>query len=175
MIEAVAIGAVAGGTSILLPTLGEVVSERSGVINLGTEGSMLAGALAAYIVGIQTGNPWIGIVAGMAGSEAFLSLLNDLASLSLVVPYMFVALAYIRARRKGMNAPFKMVRSTPVAIAVGVLVLVVSGAGYRGAGLYALQADSIDWLYVGIVYGGPVLLIGLGLLLRARASGDRSE
>ncbi|MCA9290822.1 MAG: hypothetical protein KDA25_06815 [Phycisphaerales bacterium] len=111
----------------------------------------------------------------MAGSEAFLSLLNDLASLSLVVPYMFVALAYIRARRKGMNAPFKMVRSTPVAIAVGVLVLVVSGAGYRGAGLYALQADSIDWLYVGIVYGGPVLLIGLGLLLRARASGDRSE
>jgi amino acid transporter len=110
--------------------------------------------------------PLLSIVAGLAGSEAFISLLNDLASLSLVVPYMFVALAYVRARQKGMDAPFKMARSTPVAVAVGVLVLVVSSAGYLGAGLYALQADPIDWIYVGIVYGGPVLLIGLGLLLR---------
>ena len=111
--------------------------------------------------------PLLSILAGLAGSEAFIALLNDLASLSLVVPYMFVALAYIRARQKGMDAPFKMVRSTPVAVAIGGLVLVVSSAGYLGAGLYALQADPIDWIYVGIVYGGPVLLIGLGLLLRA--------
>ncbi|MCC5950987.1 MAG: ABC transporter permease [Acidimicrobiia bacterium] len=68
-VEAVLAGAVAGGTSILYPTLGEVISERAGVINLGTEGSMLAGALTAYAVGIQTGNPWAGVVAGMvAGS-----------------------------------------------------------------------------------------------------------
>jgi len=111
--------------------------------------------------------PLLSILAGLAGSEAFIALLNDLASLSLVVPYVFVALAYIRARRQGMDAPFKMVRSTPLAVAIGVLVLVVSGAGYLGAGLYALQADPIDWIYVGIVYGGPVLLVGLGLLLRA--------
>jgi len=110
--------------------------------------------------------PLLSIVAGMAGSEALIALLNDLSSLSLVVPYVFVALAYIRARMAGMDAPFKMVRSTPVAIAIGVLVLVVSGAGYLGAGLYALQADPIDWIYVAIVYGGPVLLVGLGLLLR---------
>jgi amino acid transporter len=95
-----------------------------------------------------------------------LTLLNDLASLSLVVPYIFVTLAYIRARRNGMDAPFKMVRSTPLAVAIGVLVLIVSSAGYLGAGLYALQADPVDWLYVAIVYGGPFMLIGLGLLLR---------
>lgn len=64
MIEAVLAGAVAGGTSLLFPALGEVVSERAGVINLGTEGSMLTGALAAYVVGIETGNPWLGVVAG---------------------------------------------------------------------------------------------------------------
>jgi amino acid transporter len=110
--------------------------------------------------------PLLSVVAGLAGSEAFIELLNDLASLSLVVPYMFLALAYVRARQKGMDAPFKMVRSTPVAVAIGVLVLVVSSAGYLGAGLYALQADPINWIYVGTVYGGPVLLIGLGLLLR---------
>ena len=106
------------------------------------------------------------MLAGLTGSEAFLTLLNDLASLSLVVPYIFVTLAYIRARINGMDAPFKMVRSTSLAVAIGVLVLVVSSAGYLGAGLYALQEDPIDWLYVAIVYGGPLLLIGLGLLLR---------
>ncbi len=111
--------------------------------------------------------PLLSILAGLAGSEAFIALLNDLASLSLVVPYLFVALAYIRARQKGMDAPFKMARSTPVAVALGVLVLAVSAAGYLGAGLYALQSDPIDWTYVGIVYGGPVLLVALGLLLRA--------
>lgn len=111
--------------------------------------------------------PLLSILTGLAGSEAFLTLLNDLASLSLVVPYIFVTLAYIRARRAGMDAPFKMVRSTPLAVAIGILVLIVSSAGYLGAGLYALQADPIDWLYVVTVYGGPFMLIGLGLLLRA--------
>jgi hypothetical protein len=43
---------------------------------------------------------------------------------------------------------------------------VVSSAGYLGAGLNKLQADPIDWIYVGTLYGGPALLIGLGLLLR---------
>ncbi len=59
-----------------------------------------------------------------------------------------------------------ILRSTPVAVAIGVLVLVVSSAGYLGAGLFALQKKPIDWIYVGTVYGGPVLLIGLGMLLR---------
>jgi len=119
--------------------------------------------------------PLLSMLTGLEGSEAFLTLLNDLASLSLVVPYIFVTLAYIRARINGMDAPFKMVRSTPLAVAIGVLVLIVSCAGYLGAGLYALQAESVDWLYVATVYGGPALLIGLGLLLRTlslRAYGD---
>ena len=55
---------------------------------------------------------------------------------------------------------------THLAIGIGVVVLVVSAAGYLGAGLYALESDPVDWLYVAIVYGGPLLLIGLGLLLR---------
>jgi hypothetical protein len=54
-----------------------------------------------------------------------------------------------------------------VAIGIAVLVLVVSAAGYFGAGLYALQADPIDWIYVGTVYGGPLALILMGIALRA--------
>ena len=111
--------------------------------------------------------PLLSIVAGLKGSEAFISLLNDLSSLSLVIPYAFIALAYIRVRRNGMRAPFQMTSSTPLAIAIGILVLVVSAAAYFGAGLHAVLEDPIDWTYVGIVYGGPLLLIGLGVVLRA--------
>ena len=39
-------GAVRGGTSIMYAGLGETISERAGIINLGTEGSMLLGSVA---------------------------------------------------------------------------------------------------------------------------------
>lgn len=57
-------GGVRGGTSILYAGLGETVSERAGVINLGTEGCMLVGALGAYAAAAETGSPWWGVLAG---------------------------------------------------------------------------------------------------------------
>lgn len=63
-------GGVRGGTSILYAALGETVSERSGVINLGTEGAMLGGALSAYIVAAETGNPWLGLLVGAIAGAA---------------------------------------------------------------------------------------------------------
>lgn len=68
-------GGVRGGTSIMYAALGETVSERAGVINLGTEGSMLVGALSAYAVGVETGSPWWGALAGAVGG-GLLSLLH---------------------------------------------------------------------------------------------------
>jgi len=63
-------GAVRGGTSILYAALGETVSERAGVINLGTEGCMLVGALAGYAFTAITGNPWLGVLAAAAAGGA---------------------------------------------------------------------------------------------------------
>ena len=57
-------GGVAGGTSILFAALGETISERAGVVNLGTEGSMLAGACTGYAVAAETGSPWVGALGG---------------------------------------------------------------------------------------------------------------
>ncbi|NWG32836.1 MAG: ABC transporter permease [Chloroflexi bacterium] len=56
---------VATGTVLLFATLGEVLAERSGVLNLGVEGMMLIGAMTAFSVTIATGNPWIGMFAAM--------------------------------------------------------------------------------------------------------------
>lgn len=66
----VSVGAVRGGTSILFAALGETIAERAGIINLGTEGSMLVGALAAYAVTASSGSPWIGLLGGIAAGGA---------------------------------------------------------------------------------------------------------
>lgn len=77
----VMVGAVRGGTSILYAALGETVSERAGVINLGTEGCMLVGALTGYAVTASTGNPWVGVLAG-AAAGALLALVHAVLVLS---------------------------------------------------------------------------------------------
>jgi len=56
---------VASGTVLLFATLGELLAERSGVMNLGVEGMMLLGAMSAYSVAIATGNPWLGVLVAM--------------------------------------------------------------------------------------------------------------
>jgi amino acid transporter len=121
----------------------------------------------AFIVSVLMLIPLFSLMSGMSESERFIVLLNDLSSLALVIPYVFVAIAYIRARLGGMNAPFKMAQSNTIAIGIASVVVLVSIAGYLGAGLFAIQAEQIDWTYVAIIYAGPAVLIGFGLLLRS--------
>ncbi len=47
---------------ILFAALGELVSERSGVLNLGIEGMMTIGGFAGYLAAYHTGSPWIGVL-----------------------------------------------------------------------------------------------------------------
>ena len=68
------------GTAILFATIGEIFAERAGVLNLGVEGMMLMGAVTAYGVAHQSGNPWLGLVAaalvgaGLALLHAFVTI-----------------------------------------------------------------------------------------------------
>ncbi|MCE5201503.1 MAG: ABC transporter permease [Synergistaceae bacterium] len=62
-IIAILASAVRSGTPVLYATLGEVLSERAGVMNLGLEGVMLTGAYAGFAVTRATGDPWLGILA----------------------------------------------------------------------------------------------------------------
>ena len=66
LLSEVLTGGITGGTSIQFAAQGESISERGGVVNLGTEGSMLCGALAAYAIASKTGHPWFGALAGAA-------------------------------------------------------------------------------------------------------------
>jgi len=72
----------AAGTPLVFAALGELVTERSGVLNLGVEGMMLVGAVIAFIVASNTKSPWLGVAAGIAAGAA-LSLLFAVVTLTL--------------------------------------------------------------------------------------------
>jgi simple sugar transport system permease protein len=63
-------GAVAAGVPLLLAGLGEQMSEKAGVLNIGIEGMMLMGAYLGFLVAFESGNGALGFVAGMAGGMA---------------------------------------------------------------------------------------------------------
>jgi ABC-type uncharacterized transport system permease subunit len=55
---------------LLLAALGEIYAERSGVVNVGVEGTILLGALASYLVAVMTGSPLLGILAAVLAALA---------------------------------------------------------------------------------------------------------
>lgn len=65
---AIAAGTLRGSAPFLFISLGECLTEKSGKINLGLEGTLLTGAMSAYAISYLTGSPWLGVlVAGLAG------------------------------------------------------------------------------------------------------------
>lgn len=63
-------GSIAAGTPLLYATLGEVIAERAGIINLGLEGVMLMGAVVGFSTTVQTGSAAVGIfAAALAGGS----------------------------------------------------------------------------------------------------------
>lgn len=73
--------AVVAGTPLLLATLGEILTEKVGNLNLGVEGMMLLGAVAGFLLGYNTGNPIIALIAA-AGAGAFGALVYAILTVS---------------------------------------------------------------------------------------------
>ena len=63
MLEAILLTIVTAATPLLLAAIGELVVERSGVLNLGVEGMMVMGAVTGFAVALSTGSPWLGVLA----------------------------------------------------------------------------------------------------------------
>lgn len=70
IVEQVLSTAIPGSVALIYPALGELISERAGVINLGTEGAMLAGALGGIATTIGTGNIWLGLLVSLVAGAA---------------------------------------------------------------------------------------------------------
>jgi simple sugar transport system permease protein len=70
-------------TPILLAALGELVVEKSGVLNLGVEGMMIVGAVTGFIVAVETGSPALGFVAAALGATVLALLFGVLTQVFL--------------------------------------------------------------------------------------------
>ncbi len=82
----------AAGTPLAFAALGELVTERSGVLNLGVEGMMLVGAVVAFIVATSTHQPWLGALAGAAAGAAMAAIFGVI-TLSLMANQVATGLA----------------------------------------------------------------------------------
>jgi general nucleoside transport system permease protein len=80
------------GTVLLFAAVGEIFAEPAGVLNLGVEGMMLIGAVAAYSTAVSTGNAWLGIPLAMAAAGA-LSLLHAVVTIHLRADQVISGLA----------------------------------------------------------------------------------
>ena len=70
LITSILVATIVAGTPLIIVALGQLIAERSGVLNLGAEGMMAMGAIAGFAVTHHTGNPWLGVIAGMAAGMA---------------------------------------------------------------------------------------------------------
>lgn len=70
------------GTLLYLAALGEVIAEKSGVLNLGVEGMMAMGAMTGFWAGIETGSPWLAALAAAIVVAVF-SLIHGVAAVVL--------------------------------------------------------------------------------------------
>jgi ABC-type uncharacterized transport system permease subunit len=136
-LQGLASGAIRSCTSVLYASLGEVIVERAGMVNLGLEGCMLTGACFGFVVAFQTGNPFVGLLAAALAGGVF----------NLVLGYLVVT------RRANQLAS----GLTLLFLAYGLTSLV--GWDYVGKKIDGLSLISIPVLSQ-IPWIGPILFEG---------------
>jgi simple sugar transport system permease protein len=171
-IEQALIGGIDGGTAILLPALGELVSERAGVVNLGTEGCMLAGAFGAFAVGVATNSALVGVLGGLALGglfgllHAWLTVIQRADQLASGLVVWFLAL--------GVTSVFG---ATYISDVVNPLpVLTVPALGHiPWIGPIFFSHDFLVYVGYGLVAVTMFVLFRTRLGLTVRATGERPE
>lgn len=79
-------------TPILIVALAELYSERAGLVNIGLDGIMAFGALAGFLTSYQTGNPFLGLLAGALGG-ILINLVYAFSTISLGAPQIVFGMA----------------------------------------------------------------------------------
>lgn len=84
--------AIFAGTSLIFATVGEILTERSGILNLGLEGTMIMGAVSGFAAAYHTDNAYLGVLAGMAAG-GLLGLIHAIATVTLRTDQVVAGLA----------------------------------------------------------------------------------
>jgi general nucleoside transport system permease protein len=165
-------GAVRGGTSVMYAALGETVSERAGVVNLGTEGCMLVGALGGFAAAYATGNPWAGVLAGalaggaLAAVHAILVVFRGANQFASGLTLLFLALGLTSLYGSGYVGQ-EINALNPIAVPLLSDIPVLGPVVFHQDALTYLSYLTAPALFCVLMYTRP------GLLLRA--AGERAE
>ncbi len=92
ILESILFETIVAGTPLIIVALGQLIAEKAGVLNLGAEGMMAMGAIAGFAVTFHTGNPWLGVLAGMVAG-ALMSFLFAFVVLTLMANQVASGLA----------------------------------------------------------------------------------
>lgn len=166
--------AIVAGTPILLAALGEVIAERSGVMNLGVEGMMLLGGVAGFWCGTETGSLTLALLGGGAAAT-LLALVHAVLAVSLRVDQTVSGLSLVIVG-SGLSA-FLGSKGTPSLLQTpnGVRVGDLFPAALRdlpGAGPIVFGHDVIVYATVLAVAAVASLLTRTPLGLAVRAVGE---
>jgi simple sugar transport system permease protein len=169
IIEAILLSVITAATPLVLAAAGELVAERSGVLNLGVEGMMIMGAVSAFAATQITGSPYVGILAGVAAGVLF-ALFFGFLTLTLVANQVAtgLALTLLGLGVSGMLGEsflgMQGIKLQPIAIPL------LSEVPFLGPLLF--RQDAIFYLSIAIVAGIHWFLFRSRAGLKLRAVGD---
>ncbi|WP_439117906.1 ABC transporter permease [Nereida ignava] len=151
-------------TPLLLAAIGELVVEKTGVLNLGVEGMMIIGAVCGFITAVETGSPSLGFVGGALGGSA-LSVVFAVLTQFFLTSQVPTGLALTLF---GLGAS-AMVGQSYVGIVPPKMPQLMSGADLNAFERIVLGHDAM--LYIGLAIPVAVWAVlrfsRLGLILRA--------
>ncbi len=172
LLEGILITIVGAATPILLAAIGELVVERSGVLNLGVEGMMIMGAVVAFGVSLTTGNPYLGAVAGgLAGVG--MALLFGLFTVYLASNQVATGLALTLLGLGLAGLIGESFVGTPGVKLEAITIPVLSSIPFIGPALF--DRDIIVYLSFAIVAGVSYMLFKTRAGLVLRATGENAD
>jgi simple sugar transport system permease protein len=177
-LTALVAGAILAGAPLMFAALGELVSQRAGVLNIGLEGMMLIGAYAGFVAAYHGGDEWLGFGAGLlagAGVSLLMVLFCVRLGLDQIVSGIAITLTCEGATALVFDAEFAESRPTlsaPDKVTIpGVSELpVVGGAGESNGSIFTQPL--VVYLGLGLTVLVAWILRRTHLGLNIRAAGD---
>ena len=172
-LSALLFGAVTAAIPLLLAGLGEQMSEKAGVLNIGIEGMMLAGAYLGFVGAFYSGSLWLGFLTGAAGGAA-VAVVMALLCVRIGLNQIVIGIA-LTLGLDGLTAllhHFQFSRSYPRLPAADATVIpLLSDIPVIGPAFF--KQHLIVYLAVALVFGMRYVYRRTQLGLNLQAAGDK--
>lgn len=169
MFQAILLTVITAATPLVIAALGELVTERAGVLNLGVEGMIVMGAVCAFAAAHMSGSPYLGILAGIAAGALF-SLLFGFLTLTLVTNQVATGLALTILGLGVSGMLGESFVGVPGVKLPNIVFPVLSDIPFIGPILF--HQDLIFYLSLALVFGIGWFLFKSRTGLKIRAIGD---